>query len=216
MNTPTALYSNQDKYGGSAACCVIACFLAKHQLRWGEKPELGQLDRIVREGSEAWQELQTGFMATDEVIAVFPELSMLKLRESYRAMASGEIRDNDGHLLAHNARQVILGWTRRHDNSVAVVTRSGYTYTILQYNSMYFVVDSHPNVLERHGSAIRPDKSLKIVKDRTSGLLLEYYFPLDVANYVVNFIEPTEIDERFLVSSDEMQIDILTLDEAET
>ena len=47
--------------------------------------------------------------------------------------------------------------------------------------------------------------------EETTGAMLKYLFPKDVANYVVDFIPPTPLDKRFLVSSNELDIDILEL-----
>jgi len=213
MNSTKALYANQDDHGGSAACAVISCFIAKHTLRWQEKPRRKQIDQIVREGAEAWQELKAGFLSIDQVLTALPEdLNMLRIRNSYHAMASGAMHDDEGHLLAHDARTVILDWVQLDDGSVAVVTRSAYTFTIISFDSIYYVVDSHSHVLQQRKSAIDQTQRLAAESDEITGALVEFYFPKDIADYVVNFIPPMALDPRFSVSSNEMDIDILELD----
>lgn len=212
MNSAYPLYANQDDYGGSAACCVIACYIAKHALRWAEKPRLQQIDLIVREGAQTWNEMNAGFLSPDQVLAQLPELSMLRIRDTYHALVTGEMRDDDGHLLAHDARSVILGWLRTHENdSVAIVTRSGYTFTIFAYESIYYVIDSHKNVLSQRSAAL--DKTMRLEQDtrESSGAMLEFYFPVDVANYVVNFIPTEENDSRRLVDSNELEVAVVEL-----
>lgn len=212
MNEAYPLFADQDDHGGSSACCVIACYIAKHTLLWNEKPQRRQIDRIVQEGAQTWCEMQTGFLSPDQVLAQRPELAMLRIRDTYHALVTGEMRDEDGHLLAHDARTVVIEWLQDHDgDSVAVVTRSAYTFTIFVYDSIYYIVDSHKNVLTQRKAAI--DKTMRLQEESkaATGAMLLYYFPKDVANYVVNFLPATDTDPRRLVTSNELEISIIEL-----
>jgi len=212
MNNAYALLADQNAHGGSSACCVISCFIAKHTLRWKEKPSRLQIDRIVKEGSEAWQEMQAGFLSPDQVLAQLPELAMLRIRKTYHALVTGEMRDDAGYRVAYDARAVVFKWLRKHDNdSVAIVTRSGYTFVIFVHNSVYCIVDSHHDVLTQRKAAIDRTMRLQEENRETSGAFLEMFFPKDVADYVVNFIPAIETDPRRLVTSNELEISIVEL-----
>lgn len=210
MNLAVPLYNDQGTYDGTAACCVIACFMAKHVLSFDEAPQLGSIDQIVRQGSAAWRRLSAGYMTPSEALSRIPELNTIGLRCSEHVFATGPVHDGDGHVVVRGAREVLLDWLRDNNgDSVAIITRSGYSYTVWLYEGLYYVMDSHYGVLQDRSQALKMTEQIAGESDVPSGGLITYTFANDVADYVVNFIEPEIPDPRCLISTSEMEIDIL-------
>lgn len=211
MNEAEPLISDQVDHGGDGACCVISCAIAKRYLKTRLYPKRKEIDELVKQGSALWKTLNIGFMSVDQVLEL-NDFSGLKTK-NYHCNTTGEICDDENNTLAYDAKTVIINWIRSLSEgiSIVIVTRAGYTFTICPHDSRYYVIDSHRNVLTQRKSAIDRTMRLKEYCDERSGALIQFLFPKDVADYVVNFLPSEIVDPRYNVSTNELDIDQLTL-----
>ena len=213
MNSATPLFGDQIDYGGDAACCLISCALARYHLQSGRNPRLDEIDLIIREGASCWAALDTGFMTVDQVLRLEP-FSMLKT-ETFHCNSTGPILDEQDNVLAWDAKMMVHTWIQslRKRPSVLIVTRAGYTFTICPFNSMYYVIDTHRNVLTQRKSAIDRTMRLEEPSSKSTGAMIAFYFPKDVAQYVVDFLPSEEADPRCNMSTNELELDQIQLSE---
>lgn len=192
MDTVKPLLTDQNTYGGTYACVVIACLVAKHVLRNPEKPRRKQIDAIIREGSDAWFELGGGDdWYPERVLKEVDDLSQeLKIdtARSEPTSISKEVIDSDGNTILRQTKDVLYEWISDPTGSVLLVTtRTGFTFTIYRYEGTYWIIDTHSQVIESRTVALSALGSTQIEHGDT-GAVLGLTFPDQVVSYVTAFM----------------------------
>lgn len=211
MNKIRPLHSSQTLHGGTAACCVIAMLVANHFLHKSEKPSVETIEQLTERGSALWKALDCGFLAPHEVLQLLSnELPRLAIASELHAHVGGALFDDEEKMIVPDAEEAMMSYLEG-EHSVAVVTRGGYTFTVYCHEGAYYIIDTHSNALYSRVEAIRRTHSIA-EEWGESGALIEYYFPVDVARYVVDMMQQVEVDEEALTSANELEITVLRLD----
>lgn len=207
------LKNSQSEFGGSAACTVCCCTLARFILRFRDQIDvsadatLGHFDKAIWQGTKAWELLGAGFLYPAEVLPHLPVLG-LRIVDDIPTCVTGDQFDELDDLVVRSTADVLFEWLKeRSHDTVCLAVRGGYTFMLFRLKATHVIIDTHANSILRHGSKL---STYAQVQEDTTGLLLSTIFFKEVVKFILEYA-PLDTADRSASNSSSNQIDLTYL-----
>lgn len=177
------------------ACTVVACDLAEHLLyninnyKDYDDPKLLQdIDGLVKIACQKWIDMGKGFFHPCQVL---DSKFRIMVDSEVQTSCSGEVKDEQGHTILESTESVLKKWIsdQYSEASIAIVTKSVYTFLLFKIGAFFCAIDTHPNVVEQRRSALEAVGYLTKLEEGRSGVLIQFLLPGSVATFLRHYTE---------------------------